>query len=63
MSHALTVPPGMWVVIRVDGRSFSRFTANRFDKPFDPKFSELMVDTAKALLVELGARRTRRGAR
>jgi tRNA(His) guanylyltransferase len=28
--HALTVPPGMWVVIRVDGRSFTRFTADRF---------------------------------
>jgi len=54
--HALTVPPGMWVIIRVDGRSFSRFTADRFDKPFDPKFSELMVDAAKTLLTELGAR-------
>jgi tRNA(His) 5'-end guanylyltransferase len=54
--HTLTVPPGMWMVIRVDGRSFSRFTADRFDKPFDLKFSELMVDSAKTLLTELGAR-------
>jgi tRNA(His) guanylyltransferase len=54
--HALTVPPGMWMIIRVDGRSFSRFTADRFSKPFDPKFSELTVDAAKTLLTELGAR-------
>ena len=53
--HTLTVPPGMWVIIRVDGRSFSRFTADRFSKPFDPGFSELMVHAATTLLTELGA--------
>lgn len=54
--HGLAVPPGMWVVLRVDGRSFSRFTAERFAKPFDPAFSGLMVDAAKTLLADLGAR-------
>jgi tRNA(His) guanylyltransferase len=53
--HALTVPPGMRMVIRVDGRAFSRFTAERYDKPFDPEFSALMVRTAEALFTELGA--------
>lgn len=40
-------------MIRVDGRSFSRFTESRFDKPFDPRMSALMRTTAEALLVEL----------
>ncbi|MEV5746588.1 tRNA(His) guanylyltransferase Thg1 family protein [Actinoallomurus sp. NPDC052308] len=44
--HSLTVLPGAWAVIRVDGRSFSRYTESRFDKPFDPRFSELMTEAA-----------------
>jgi tRNA(His) guanylyltransferase len=54
--HTLTVPPGAWAVIRVDGRSFSRFTERRFDKPFDPEFSRLMTHTAEALVTEFDAR-------
>jgi tRNA(His) guanylyltransferase len=54
--HGLTVLPGAWTVLRVDGRGFSRFTEQRFDKPFDPRFSDLMVATAQTLLTELGAR-------
>jgi tRNA(His) 5'-end guanylyltransferase len=54
--HGLAVPPGMWTVIRVDGRSFSRLTAEHFDKPFDPKFNDLMVRTAEALLREFEGR-------
>lgn len=50
--HALRVPPGAWIVLRLDGRGFSRFTESRFDKPFDPKFHELMVRTGRALLTE-----------
>lgn len=41
------------LVIRVDGRGFSSFTESRFDKPFDLKFHELMVQTTKVLLEEL----------
>ena len=54
--HSLTLLPGAWTIIRVDGRSFSRFTETRFDKPFDLRFSTLMADTAKALLNDLGGR-------
>ncbi|MEU8118476.1 tRNA(His) guanylyltransferase Thg1 family protein [Spirillospora sp. NPDC049024] len=54
--HSLTLLPGAWAVVRVDGRSFSRYTESRFDKPFDPRFSALMADTATTLLTELGGR-------
>lgn len=54
--HSLRVLPGAWTVIRVDGRGFSRFTEQRFDKPFDARFCDLMVVTAHALLTELGGR-------
>lgn len=42
--------PGAWIVARVDGRGFSRLTSERFDKPFDARFHELMVDAARALI-------------
>ena len=51
--HSLRILPGAWAIIRVDGRSFSRFTAERFEKPFDLKFHELMLTTTQALLDEL----------
>jgi tRNA(His) guanylyltransferase len=51
--HSLRLLPGAWAIIRVDGRSFSKFTAERFEKPFDIKFHELMVETTEALLMEL----------
>lgn len=54
--HALAVLPGAWTVVRMDGRGFSRFTERRFDKPFDDRFSDLMVTTAQAVLTELGGR-------
>jgi tRNA(His) 5'-end guanylyltransferase len=54
--HPLRVLPGAWTVIRLDGRSFSRFTEEHFDKPFDPRFSELMVDATQALLTEFAGR-------
>lgn len=54
--HSLAVLPGAWSIVRVDGRGFSRFTEPRFDKPFDRRFSSLMVQAAQALLTELGGR-------
>lgn len=51
--HNLRFLPGVWAVIRVDGRGFSKFTKSRFDKPFDRKFHDLMVQTATALLTGL----------
>jgi tRNA(His) 5'-end guanylyltransferase len=53
--HLLRVPPGSFIVVRVDGRSFSRFTERATEKPFDPRFHEWMVETARALLVSLHA--------
>lgn len=41
------------MIILVDGRGFSRFTKARYQKPFDPAFHALMVQTAAALLKEL----------
>lgn len=52
--HELRVPEGAFPIIRVDGRSFSRFTNDRFDKPFDDLFHDLMVETAQALMLETG---------
>jgi tRNA(His) 5'-end guanylyltransferase len=51
--HTLRLLPGAWVVLRVDGRGFSRFTESRFEKPFDLEFHRVMVQTASALLEEL----------
>jgi tRNA(His) guanylyltransferase len=54
--HSLTVPVGAWTVVRVDGRGFTRFAEQHFDKPFDARFSGLMVETAQAMLTELHGR-------
>jgi tRNA(His) guanylyltransferase len=51
--HSLRIIPGAWTVIRVDGRSFSRFTETGFEKPFDDRFHSYMVKTASALLEDL----------
>jgi tRNA(His) 5'-end guanylyltransferase len=51
--HSLRLLPGAWPVVRVDGRNFSRFTTDRFEKPFDPRFHDFMTQTARALLEEL----------
>lgn len=50
--HALRIPDDVWTVLRLDGRSFSKFTASRFEKPFDEKFHTLMVETSVALMEE-----------
>lgn len=51
--RGLRLLPGVWTVLRLDGRGFSRFTEGRFDKPFDRAFRDLMVRTARILLAEL----------
>ncbi|OXM58403.1 tRNA 5'-guanylyltransferase [Amycolatopsis thailandensis] len=53
--HGLTVPPGSWTVLRVDGRGFSKFTEARFEKPFDPRFAECMAEAAGALSTEFAS--------
>ncbi|MFO0661949.1 MAG: tRNA(His) guanylyltransferase Thg1 family protein, partial [Polyangiaceae bacterium] len=49
----LRLDEGTWTVVRVDGRGFSRLTATHFDKPFDARFSEAMVSTARGLMEEM----------
>jgi tRNA(His) guanylyltransferase len=51
--HSLRLLSDTWVVIRVDGRSFSRFTESRFDKPFDARFRDAMIKASQALVKEL----------
>jgi tRNA(His) guanylyltransferase len=51
--YNLQILPGAWVVIRVDGRGFSKFTESRFEKPFDFKFHQMMAKTTEVLLQEL----------
>ncbi|MFN8608976.1 MAG: tRNA(His) guanylyltransferase Thg1 family protein [Vulcanimicrobiota bacterium] len=53
--HSARVLPEAWPILRVDGRGFSKFTQNRFEKPFDPIFHQAMVRAAGRLLEELGA--------
>jgi tRNA(His) 5'-end guanylyltransferase len=52
--HSLQFLPGAWVILRVDGHGFSRLTESCFEKPFDPAFHGYMVQTAQALLEQLG---------
>jgi tRNA(His) guanylyltransferase len=54
--HGLTLLPGAWAIVRVDGRAFSRLTEERYEKPFDPAFADAMVAAATELLTELGGR-------
>ncbi len=53
--HAITLPAGSWVILRLDGRRFSRLTEARFEKPFDPAFHGHMVAAARAVFEEFGA--------
>jgi tRNA(His) guanylyltransferase len=51
--HPLRMLKGVYYLVRVDGRSFTKFTASLFEKPFDPRFHALMQATAMTLLEEL----------
>lgn len=51
--HGLRVLEGMYIVVRVDGRSFSRLTERTCEKPFDARFHQRMTEAAKALLTSL----------
>lgn len=48
--HSLRAPEGSFVVVRVDGRSFSTLTERLAQKPFDEKFHGHMVETTRSLL-------------
>jgi tRNA(His) 5'-end guanylyltransferase len=47
------IPPGMWTVLRLDGRAFHKVT-EACEKPFDMKFHDCIVAAAKALVLDLG---------
>jgi tRNA(His) guanylyltransferase len=53
--HGLRAIAGTYVIVRVDGRSFSRLTERRCEKPFDAGFHRKMTETAKALVTSLQA--------
>lgn len=57
-AHDLYVLPGMYMVARLDGRSFTRLTKelHKFEAPFDLRFRDLMVDTAEHLMSGCGFR-------
>jgi tRNA(His) 5'-end guanylyltransferase len=46
------VLPGIYMVARIDGRSFSRLTKEvcQFEAPYDERFRDMMVETVKHLM-------------
>jgi tRNA(His) 5'-end guanylyltransferase len=44
------LPPGLPIILRLDGNSFSNLTDEHFKKPFDPEFEELMNAAATGAL-------------
>ena len=52
----LCVLPGLHMVARLDGRSFTRLTkeVHRFEAPFDTRFRDLMLQTAEHLMADCG---------
>lgn len=48
--RGLRLVPGAWTVLRLDGRGFTRFAAERFEKPFDERLRDHMIGAARALL-------------
>lgn len=51
----IKVPSESFIVLRLDGKGFSKFTKGRFAKPFDTRMSELMVKSVSVLMKEFGA--------
>jgi tRNA(His) 5'-end guanylyltransferase len=51
-AHDHRVLPGLWMVARLDGRSFTRLVreVHPFEAPFDMRFRDLMVATARYLM-------------
>lgn len=47
-----TIPTTLWCVVRLDGRGFTALTktGDEFEKPFDIRFRNYMVETSKRLM-------------
>lgn len=43
------IPPDSYIIVRLDGHGFSKFTKQNFAKPFDQAFRDLMIDTTEYL--------------
>ncbi|HPF38188.1 MAG TPA: tRNA(His) guanylyltransferase Thg1 family protein [Phycisphaerae bacterium] len=56
-SADVRVPPGVYIVARLDGRSFTRLTRERFafEAPCDERFRDAMLETCEGLM-EIGFR-------
>jgi tRNA(His) guanylyltransferase len=50
-AHDHCVLPGLWIVVRLDGRGFTRLTKEVLDleRPFDARFRDVMVDVVRHL--------------
>jgi tRNA(His) 5'-end guanylyltransferase len=55
-AHDLCVLPGIYMVARLDGRSFTRLTkeVHQFEAPFDARFRDMMLATAEHLMTGCG---------
>jgi len=55
-AHDLCVLPGLHMVARLDGRSFTRLTkeVHRFEAPFDERFRDMVLATAEHLMTGCG---------
>lgn len=51
-AHDFCVPPEIYLVARIDGRSFTRLTkeVHQFEAPFDLRFRDYMIETVKHLM-------------
>lgn len=51
-AHDRSIVPGMFIVARIDGRSFTKLTKEtlKFEAPFDTRFRDLMIETVKHLM-------------
>jgi len=51
-AHDYSVLPEIYMVARIDGRSFTRLTKeiHKFEAPFDTRFRDYMVETTKHLM-------------
>ena len=50
--HDFCVPPNIYMVARIDGRGFTKLTKEKhsFERPFDVKFRDLMIETVQHLM-------------
>ncbi len=51
-AHDYCVLPGIWIVARLDGRSFTSLTKKicNFEAPYNPQFRDYMLETIEHLM-------------